>query len=235
MGESGQLPFLSSKYGRISVIEMKVLTIPLMRCRSGKFTINSHDWSFYLKVRRFLGCISLFRTYSENLQGGENQATNAPQPEYWRSTFMSSAAQHNRGIDPGNYPASRNLASPAAKPVSSEPSNATSYLQEAIRRRAEEIYERSGQIEGRDVKNWIQAEAEIRSEMQSAAPGNAAIVVKVDGVKYVGEYNESAADGYAPGEFVIGDPVPVRLQGDWMFVMRRNGKELQTRVIERMS
>jgi hypothetical protein len=145
---------------------------------------------------------------------------------------MNSAAQHNRRNDPSNYPPSRNVASPPAKPPSP---NATGDLQEAIRRRAEEIYERSGQIEGRDVKNWIQAEAEIRSEMQSATPRNAAIVVKVDGVKYVGEYSESAADGYAPGEFVIGDPVPVRLQGDWMFVMRRNGKELQTRVIERMS
>jgi hypothetical protein len=132
---------------------------------------------------------------------------------------MSSAAQHNREADPGNYPtessASRNSGSQSAKFVP-QPSMAKSDLQKAIRRRAEEIYERNGKVEGRDVKNWIQAEAEIRSEMQSAASHNAAIVVKVDGVSYVGEYDASSADGYLPGEFKIGGPVPVRLHGEWM-------------------
>lgn len=152
---------------------------------------------------------------------------------------MNTAAHRSRGTTPANYPAADSISRSARArnedQDGSEPSAANHDLQEAIRRRAEEIYERNGKVEGRDVQNWIQAEAEVRSEMQSAAPRNAAIVVKVDGIKYVGEYNESAADGYAPGEFAIGDPVPVRLQGDWMFVMRRNGKELQTRVIERMS
>lgn len=119
-----------------------------------------------------------------------------------------------------------------SSPVTPTPASSTSELQKAIRHRAEEIYERSGRIEGRDVQNWIQAEAELRSESQSAPRRNAAIVVKVEGVSYVGEYSATSADGYAPGEFALGDPVPVRLKGGWMYVKRPNGKELQTRVVE---
>jgi hypothetical protein len=107
-------------------------------------------------------------------------------------------------------------------------------LQQAIRRRAEEIYERSGRIRGRDMQNWMQAEAEIRHELQEpGARKLAAIVVKVDGVRYVGEYNVAAADGYTPGEFASGDPVPVRLEGDKMYVKRPNGKELQATIVSK--
>jgi len=37
-------------------------------------------------------------------------------------------------------------------------------MQEAIRRRATELYQRSGAVEGHDVQNWCQAEAEILRE-----------------------------------------------------------------------
>ena len=61
------------------------------------------------------------------------------------------------------------------------PSALPTELQQAIRRRAEEIYERSGRIRGRDVENWIRAEAEIRHELEEDGPHKASIVVKVDG------------------------------------------------------
>ena len=119
-----------------------------------------------------------------------------------------------------------------SSPVTPTPASSTSELQKAIRHRAEEIYERSGRIEGRDVQNWIQAEAELRSESQSAPRRNAAIVVKVEGVSYVGEFRRVSAAGYTPGEFAKGDPVPIRFEGDQMFVRRRNGKELVTRIVK---
>lgn len=53
--------------------------------------------------------------------------------------------------------------------------------QEAIRRRAEEIYIRSGRIPGRDVENWVQAESEILREAEERASRQTAVVVKVDG------------------------------------------------------
>jgi hypothetical protein len=107
-------------------------------------------------------------------------------------------------------------------------------LQARIRQRAEEIYYRNGRIEGRDLENWNQAEREIRSE-QGRTGRRTAVVVRIDGVQYVGEYHPEAADGYAPGEIGFGDSVPIRLDGEKMFVKRPNGKELETRIIQKVS
>ena len=59
-------------------------------------------------------------------------------------------------------------------------------------------------------------------------------MVTVNGVKYVGEYDPALSDGYAPGEFAKGTPVPVRFDGDKMFVTRPNGKELEARIVKAM-
>jgi hypothetical protein len=104
---------------------------------------------------------------------------------------------------------------------------------EAIRQRASEIYERSGRKAGHDIQNWVQAESEIQREHEARSAPKAAVVVNVEGVRYVGEYTLSSADGYAPGEFASGDPVPVRIDGDRMYVKRPNGRELETQIIER--
>lgn len=105
---------------------------------------------------------------------------------------------------------------------------------EAIRRRAEEIYVRSGRIPGRDLENWAQAEQQIRSETAEGAARRTAIVVKVNGVQYVGEYNLESSDGYLPGEFGQGGSVPVRFHGDKMYVKRPNGKELETTIVQKI-
>lgn len=106
-------------------------------------------------------------------------------------------------------------------------------LHELIRRRAEEIYIRNGRIPGHDIQNWTQAEEEIRKAFERASH-RTAIVVRVRGVQYVGEYTGEAADGYTPGEFAPGAPVPVRLDGDRMFVKRPNGKVLETRIVQQI-
>lgn len=107
-------------------------------------------------------------------------------------------------------------------------------LQEAIRRRAEEIYVRGGRVPGRDMENWSQAEREIMSELAERSAARKAIVVKVEGVQYLGEYDPALSGGYTPGEFVAGTPVPVRFDGDRMFVKRPNGKELETRIVKKV-
>jgi hypothetical protein len=117
-------------------------------------------------------------------------------------------------------------ASSERKPEAPRPTG----LNEAIRRRAREIYEKSGNIAGRDLENWIQAEAEILSQ-QGRVGRKSAVVVRVEGVQYIGEYQPASADGYTPGEFAKGDPVPVRFDGNQMFVKRPNGKELVTRIV----
>jgi len=103
----------------------------------------------------------------------------------------------------------------------------------AIRRRAEEIYDKSGRVGGRDLQNWVQAEQEIEREITEPSPHRRAIVVRVDGVRFVGEYTAADAQGYRPGEFEPGEPVFVRFRGNKMWLKRRNGEELETTVVQR--
>jgi hypothetical protein len=111
--------------------------------------------------------------------------------------------------------------------------NYSPQMQEAIRRRATELYERGGAVAGQDSANWYQAEAEILRE-SSGSPVRRAIVVNVQGVVYTGEYESASADGYTPGEWKPGDPVPIRLSGDQLYLRRPNGRELQTTVVKRI-
>jgi hypothetical protein len=105
---------------------------------------------------------------------------------------------------------------------------------EAIRRRAEEIYIRNGKIPGRDLENWAQAEQEILRESAEPRVRRTAVVVRVDGSEYVGEYNPEVSDDYRPGEFGPGASVPVRFHGDKMLVLRPNGKVLETTIVNQI-
>jgi hypothetical protein len=107
-------------------------------------------------------------------------------------------------------------------------------LHERICRRAEEIYIRNGRIPGRDLENWTQAEQEILRESAACPTRRTAIVVTVHGVKYVGEYTPDSSGGYSPGEFTKGVPVPVRFEGEKMFVKRPNGAELETTIVQKL-
>lgn len=106
---------------------------------------------------------------------------------------------------------------------------------ESIRRRAEEIYIRSGKIPGHDLDNWAQAEQEILRESGASPVRRTAIVVRVDGAEYIGEYRANSADGYRPGEFGPHASVPVRFEGGKMFVKRPNGKILETTIVKKIS
>jgi len=116
--------------------------------------------------------------------------------------------------------------------LSPRPANG-SEIHEAIRRRAEQIYVQSGRIPGHDIENWNQAEAEILHEA-GEFPRRTAVVVEVNGVQYVGEYPSESCGGYQPGEFDGGAAVPVRFQGEKMFVKRPNGRELETTVVKKI-
>ena len=114
------------------------------------------------------------------------------------------------------------------------PKVGTKEAQAAVSRRAREIYEKGGKLAGRDLENWMQAEAEIVRELSRLSDRRLALVVRVDGVQYVGEYNLASANGYAPGEFASGDPVPVRFVGNKMLVERPNGKVLETIIAKKV-
>jgi hypothetical protein len=111
--------------------------------------------------------------------------------------------------------------------------NYSPQMQEAIRRRATELYRQGGGLEGHDTENWFQAEAEILRESATHL-ARRAVVVNLEGVVYTGEYDSTAADGYTPGEWKPGDPIPVRLAGDKLYLRRPNGRELQTTIVKRI-
>lgn len=113
-----------------------------------------------------------------------------------------------------------------------QPTATPADLQPQIRRRAEEIYVRSGRIPGRDVQNWTQAEKEILEESRRAR--RTAVVVNVNGVQYVGEYTLGSS-GYHPGEIAPGAPVRIRFEGDKMFLQRPGGGELETTIVHRLT
>jgi DUF2934 family protein len=110
----------------------------------------------------------------------------------------------------------------------------TSSVHEAIRKRAEEIYIRSGRIPGHDLENWAQAEREVMLGTHQSMT-RTAIVVEVKGVRYVGEYGTESCGGYQPGEFGAGADVPVRFEGQKMFVRRPNGMELETLIVKKIA
>lgn len=109
-----------------------------------------------------------------------------------------------------------------------------SELQEAIRKRAEEIYLESGRIPGRDLENWSRAEQEILRQVAGNSAPRKAVVVRVKGVQYVGEYQPESCNGYVPGEFGTGASVPVRFEGEKMFVQRPSGRELETTIVQKI-
>jgi hypothetical protein len=111
--------------------------------------------------------------------------------------------------------------------------NYSPQMQEAIRRRATELYRQGGAVAGQDAQNWFQAEAELLRE-SATHPIRRAVVVNLQGVVYTGEYETTSADGYAPGEWKPGDPVPVRITGDKLYLRRPNGRELQTTIVKRI-
>jgi hypothetical protein len=105
---------------------------------------------------------------------------------------------------------------------------------EAIRRRAEEIYVRSGKAPGHDLENWMQAEDEILRESLETPASRKAVVVKVNGIHYVGEYDLNSSGGYTPGELARGSAIPIRFAGNKMFVKRSNGMELRTTIVKKV-
>ena len=111
--------------------------------------------------------------------------------------------------------------------------NYSPQMQEAIRRRATELYQKGGAVEGHDTENWFQAEGEILRESATQL-ARRAVVVNLQGVVYTGEYEATSADGYVAGEWKPGDAVPVRLAGDKLYLRRPNGRELQTTIVKRI-
>ena len=107
-------------------------------------------------------------------------------------------------------------------------------LRDAIARRARELWEQRGRVEGHAQEDWLQAEAEVmKSRLVQTTPKAAFIVVKFGGFVYTAEYDPDHCGDYRPGEFRKGAPVAVRLADDKIYVRRPNGRELEARILKK--
>ena len=147
-----------------------------------------------------------------------------------------------------------------AKPnpnTGSQDAGSRAALEEAIGRRARELYDLRGRVEGHDLEDWLQAEAELTGKIEKqekpshektcvegtewpsppAAPANrkpAFFNVKVDGVLYTVEYDSNRCDSYNPGMLKKGQPLQLRLEDNKLYVKLPNNQELETKVIKKV-
>ena len=103
-------------------------------------------------------------------------------------------------------------------------------LQEAIGRRARELYELRGRVAGHELEDWLQAEAELTRA--KVAPVLRRVVVKVGGITCTGEYDPASCDGYKPGDLQKGAPVAIRFEKDKMHIKLPSGEVLEAKIVK---
>lgn len=134
-------------------------------------------------------------------------------------------------------------------------------LQEAITRRAGELYQQRGCVDGHALEDWLQAEAEVTAQFRSQEnaseekpasesssdaekpkpPALDAPVsrksgffkLKVDDVIYTVEYDPARCDSYRPGMLRKGQPVELRFEDDRIFMKLPNSRELEAKVVKK--
>jgi hypothetical protein len=90
----------------------------------------------------------------------------------------------------------------------------------------------AAEFRGATSGNWAQAESEIWLEMEKAER-RTADVIDGSGVRCV-RYDSKACDGDSPGEFPSRQELPIRFEGEKMFVQRPNGSELETTIVAKV-
>lgn len=115
-----------------------------------------------------------------------------------------------------------------------ETRNQSDEIHEAITRRARELWELRGRVDGHAEEDWAQAEAEVMKAMAGAStPKKAFIAVKIGQFIYTGEYDARQSDVYRPGDLNRGEPTAIHFEGEKMFLRLKGGRELATRIVKR--
>jgi DUF2934 family protein len=112
------------------------------------------------------------------------------------------------------------------KPISSA-------FYDAVARRARELWELRGRLDGHAQEDWLQAEAEVRlAEALSAEARQhrAYMKVRVGDSVYIAEYESGA--GYTPGELKRGQRVAIRIEHGVIYLKLSGGRELAARIVE---
>lgn len=105
-------------------------------------------------------------------------------------------------------------------------------VHDAIVRRARELWEQRGRVDGHADEDWAQAEAEVRQQLaQPKVASPAFLAVKANGYVYTCRYDRNS-DIYQPGDLVAGEAIRLRIDGDKLYLKVRD-RELETTIVRR--
>jgi DUF2934 family protein len=105
-------------------------------------------------------------------------------------------------------------------------------VHEAIVRRARELWEHRGRVDGHADEDWAQAEAEVRQQLaQPKVASPAFLAVKANGYVYTCRYDRNS-DIYQAGDLAPGEAIRLRIDGNKLYLKVRD-RELQTTIVKR--
>jgi Protein of unknown function (DUF2934) len=105
-------------------------------------------------------------------------------------------------------------------------------VHEAIVRRARELWEQRGRVDGHAEEDWAQAEAEVRQQLAQRNAGFPAfLAVKANGYIYTCRYDRNS-DAYKPGDLAPGETIRLRFEGEKIYMSFRD-HELETTIVRR--
>ena len=107
-----------------------------------------------------------------------------------------------------------------------------SAVHDAIVRRAREIWEQRGRVDGHAQEDWAQAEAEVRQQLAQARLSSPAfLAVKANDCVYTCRYDRNS-DVYQPGDLAAGEAIRLRFEGEKLYV-RFHDRELETTIVRK--
>jgi DUF2934 family protein len=105
---------------------------------------------------------------------------------------------------------------------------------EATVRRAHELWELRGRIDGHAEEDWAQAEAEVRKQWAQTRPASQAFLsIKGERFVYTCSYDRNGA-AYHPGDIVPGQTIRFRVVEGKLFLKLGDNRELETTVIRKV-
>lgn len=105
-------------------------------------------------------------------------------------------------------------------------------VHDAIVRRARELWEQRGRVDGHADEDWAQAEAEVRQQLAHPKVASPAfLAVKANGCIYTCRYDRNS-DAYNPGDLAAGEKIRLRFEGEKLYLRLRD-HELETTIVRR--
>jgi hypothetical protein len=118
--------------------------------------------------------------------------------------------------------------------LAESPAMTEAEVQQAIVRRARELWEKRGRIDGHANEDWTQAEAEIREQLAASRDASSAfLAVKCHAFVYTCRYDRNCV-AYRPGDFAPGDPIRFRVTDGKLFLKLTDSRELETTIIRKI-